>query len=478
MKLCPVILCGGTGTRLWPLSRRLYPKQFMDLGGHTLFGDTLKRLGGLPELTPPLVICNREQRFLAAAQMQEQGLDPTGRVLLEPEGRNTAPAIAVAALSALASLNAVGGAAPDGEDVLLLVLPSDHVIGDAGVFARAVARAAACAAEGRLVTFGIEPGGPETGYGYIQRGDALDTGFAVRRFVEKPRRDAAEAMLADGGYYWNSGMFLFLASAFLGELGRYAPAMLEGASAAWRERSEERDFVWLGKDFAACPADSIDYAVMEKTPLAAVVPLDAGWSDLGSWNSVYEAAAKDADANVRVGDVLAEDVSGSYLYSSSRLVAALGVRDLVVVETGDAVLVTRKECSQDVKSLVARLTQHSRPEKDTHLRVFRPWGWYETLALGERFQVKRIMVKSGASLSLQLHHHRAEHWVVVSGVGQITVGDELVELHADQSTYIPIGARHRLANAGPQPLEIIEIQSGSYLGEDDIVRFEDNYGRC
>lgn len=282
MKLCPVILCGGTGTRLWPLSRRLYPKQFMDLGGHTLFGDTLKRLGGLPELTPPLVICNREQRFLAAAQMQEQGLDPTGRVLLEPEGRNTAPAIAVAALSALASLNAVGGAAPDGEDVLLLVLPSDHVIGDAGVFARAVARAAACAAEGRLVTFGIEPGGPETGYGYIQRGDALAAGFAVRRFVEKPRRDAAEAMLADGGYYWNSGMFLFRASVFLGELGRYAPAMLEGASAAWRERSEERDFVWLGKDFAACPADSIDYAVMEKTPLAAVVPLDAGWSDLGS----------------------------------------------------------------------------------------------------------------------------------------------------------------------------------------------------
>ncbi|MDY3811013.1 mannose-1-phosphate guanylyltransferase/mannose-6-phosphate isomerase [Desulfovibrio porci] len=470
MKLCPVILCGGTGTRLWPLSRRLYPKQFMDLGGHTLFGDTLKRIGVLPDLTPPLVICNKEQRFLAAAQMQEQGLDPTGRVILEPEGRNTAPAIAVAALAALEQNR--------GGDVLLLVLPSDHVIREDGAFARAVAQAAACAGQGRLVTFGIEPGGPETGYGYIQRGEALATGFAVRRFVEKPRRDAAEAMLAEGGYYWNSGMFLFRASLFLDELRHYASDMFHGAAAAWEGRAEERDFTWLGEAFAACPADSIDYAVMEKTPLAAVVPLDAGWNDLGSWNSVYDAASKDAAANVLVGDVLAEDVSGSYLHSSGRLVAALGVRDLVVVETGDAVLVTSKDRSQEVKNLVARLTRHGRSEKDTHLRVFRPWGWYETLALGERFQVKRIMVKSGASLSLQLHHQRAEHWVVVSGVGRITVGENLLELHADQSTYIPLGVRHRLANAGPQPLEIIEIQSGSYLGEDDIVRFEDTYGRC
>ncbi len=453
MKLCPVILCGGVGTRLWPLSRRLYPKQFMDMGGHTLFGDTLKRIGILPDLTPPLVVCNKEQRFLAAAQMQEQGLNPTGCVILEPEGRNTAPAIAVAALAAQARNR--------GEDVLLLVLPSDHVIREAGVFARAVAQAAACADQGRLVTFGIEPDGPETG-----------------RFVEKPRRDAAEAMLAEGGHYWNSGMFLFRASLFLHELRACAPDMAQGAAAAWEERAEERDFTWLGKAFAACPADSIDYAVMEKTSLAAVVPLDAGWNDLGSWRSVYEAAARDAAANVLVGDVLAEDASGSYLHSSGRLVAALGVRNLVVVETGDAVLVADKERSQEVKNLVARLSRQDRPEKDTHLRVFRPWGWYETLALGERFQVKRIMVRSGASLSLQLHHQRAEHWVVVSGVGRITVGEKLLELHADQSTYIPLGVRHRLANAGPQPLEIIEIQSGSYLGEDDIVRFEDTYGRC
>lgn len=470
MKLCPVILCGGVGTRLWPLSRRLYPKQFMDMGGHTLFGDTLKRIGILPDLTPPLVVCNKEQRFLAAAQMQEQGLNPTGCVILEPEGRNTAPAIAVAALAAQARNR--------GEDVLLLVLPSDHVIREAGVFARAVAQAAACADQGRLVTFGIEPDGPETGYGYIQRGEALATGFAVRRFVEKPRRDAAEAMLAEGGHYWNSGMFLFRASLFLHELRACAPDMAQGAAAAWEERAEERDFTWLGKAFAACPADSIDYAVMEKTSLAAVVPLDAGWNDLGSWRSVYEAAVRDAAANVLVGDVLAEDASGSYLHSSGRLVAALGVRNLVVVETGDAVLVADKERSQEVKNLVARLSRQDRPEKDTHLRVFRPWGWYETLALGERFQVKRIMVRSGASLSLQLHHQRAEHWVVVSGVGRITVGEKLLELHADQSTYIPLGVRHRLANAGPQPLEIIEIQSGSYLGEDDIVRFEDTYGRC
>ncbi|MFR8275224.1 MAG: mannose-1-phosphate guanylyltransferase/mannose-6-phosphate isomerase [Desulfovibrio fairfieldensis] len=461
MKLCPVILCGGTGTRLWPLSRRLYPKQFMDLGGHTLFGDTLKRLGGLPELTPPLVICNKEQRFLAAAQMQEQGLDPTGRVLLEPEGRNTAPAIAVAALSALASLNAAGGAAPDGEDVLLLVLPSDHVIGDAGVFARAVARAAACAAEGRLVTFGIEPGGPETGYGYIQRGDALATGFAVRRFVEKPRRDAAEAMLADGGYYWNSGMFLFRASAFLGELGRYAPAMLEGASVAWRERSEERDFVWLGKDFAACPADSIDYAVMEKTPLAAVVPLDAGWSDLGSWNSVYEAAAKDADANVRVGDVLAEDVSGSYLYSSGRLVAALGVRDLVVVETGDAVLVTRKECSQDVKVWWPGFPQ---PPGKGPICACSPQGWYETWPWAA-LSGQADHGQGGASLSATAPPGRAPGR---SAAWKITVGDDC-GTHADQSTaYRPC----RLANAGPQPWRS-SIQAVP-ICEDDIVRFEDN----
>ncbi len=483
MNIRPVILCGGTGTRLWPLSRSLYPKQFMDLGGHTLFRDTLRRVMALQGMLPPLILCNEEQRFLAAAQLQafslEQGLDP-GTIILEPEGRNTAPAIAAAAFAALAGQVGSGRDCADseGQEPLLLVLPSDHALQNRNDFARAVAEAAVCAEQGHLVTFGVRPAGPETGYGWLRRGEALAQGFKVRRFVEKPCPADARAMLADGGYYWNSGMFLFRASQYLSELARYAPEMHEAVRAAWAQRRTDTDFTRLeAASFAACPADSIDYAVMEKTPLAAMVPLDAGWSDLGSWSSVYEAAPKDDAGNACIGDILAEEVSGSYLHSSGRLIAALGIRDLIIVETGDAVLVADKGRCQDVRKLVARLAAGKRPEKDTHLRVFRPWGWYETLALGERFQVKRIMVNPGASLSLQLHHHRAEHWVVVSGMGEITVGEATVVLHEDQSTYIPLGVRHRLANPGPSPLEIIEVQSGAYLGEDDIVRFEDHYGR-
>lgn len=434
MKICPVILCGGAGTRLWPLSRRKYPKQFMDLGGHTLFGDTLQRLAALPGLAAPVVICNEEQRFLAAAALQRQGLE--GRILLEPEPRNTAPAIAAAALAVTA------------------------------------------ACEGALVTFGVTPDRPETGYGYIEKGDALASGFAVRRFVEKPVREAAEAMLAQGGYFWNSGMFVFRASQYLAELEVQAPAIMAAVRKAWALRRTDYDFIRLhGESFARCPSDSVDYALMEKSARVAMVPLPCRWSDLGSWEAVYENSARDAEGNACVGDVLAQDSRGCYIHAASRLVTTLGVEDLVVVETGDAVLVADRARSQEVKALVARLAAQGRHEQDIHLRVYRPWGWYETLALGERFQVKRIQVNPGAALSLQRHRQRAEHWVVIAGEGLVRVGDEEMHLHVDQSVYIPQKTMHRLSNASAQPLEIVEVQTGDYLGEDDIERFDDRYGR-
>ncbi|MDR0816206.1 MAG: mannose-1-phosphate guanylyltransferase/mannose-6-phosphate isomerase [Desulfovibrio sp.] len=469
MKFCPVILCGGSGTRLWPLSRSHYPKQFMDLGGHSLFSDTLIRIKDLPDMPPPLVICNEEQRFLAAAQLQAAYPGHAGRIILEPLGRNTAPAIAVAALTALHA---------ETSPPFLLVLPSDHAIKNRTVFTQAVLKAVNIALNGRLVAFGIHPTKAETGYGWLERGDALETGYTLRRFVEKPCREDAEAMLTVGGYYWNSGMFLFAPQLYLQELQRYAPEIYAHSLAAFKGRRVDTDFIRLDHTaFSACPSDSIDYAVMEKTAYAAMVPLDVGWSDLGSWASLYETSDKDKNGNVRVGDIIAEDTADTYLHSSGRLIAALGIRDMIVVETGDAVLVADKERTEDVKKLVARLADEKRAEKDVHLRVLRPWGWYETLALGNRFQVKRIMVNPGAALSLQMHHHRAEHWVVVSGTGEIAVGDNVVLLHEDQSTYIPLGVKHRLCNPGRMPLEIIEVQSGAYLDEDDIVRFEDHYDR-
>ena len=435
MKICPVILCGGAGTRLWPLSRRKYPKQFMDLGGHTLFEDTLQRLAAVPGLAAPVVICNEEQRFLAAAALQRQGLN--GRILLEPEPRNTAPAIAAA-----------------------------------------VTQAAECAREGALVTFGVTPDRPETGYGYIEKGDALASGFAVRRFVEKPAQEAAEAMLAQGGYFWNSGMFVFRASQYLAELEAQAPAIMAAVRKAWALRRADYDFIRLHREsFAHCPSDSVDYALMEKSAHVAMVPLPCRWSDLGSWEAIYENSTQDAEGNACVGDVMAQDSRGCYIHAGSRLVTTLGVKDLVVVETGDAVLVADRARSQEVKTLVARLAAQDRHEQEMHLRVYRPWGWYETLALGERFQVKRIQVNPGAALSLQRHRHRAEHWVVIAGEGLVRVGDEEMHLHMDQSVYIPQKTMHRLSNASAQPLEIVEVQTGDYLGEDDIERFDDRYGR-
>ena len=469
MKICPIILCGGAGTRLWPLSRQKYPKQFMDLGGHTLFEDTLRRLAAVPGLAEPVVICNEEQRFLAAA-LQRQGLQ--GRVVLEPEPRNTAPAIAAAALAVTAACSVEDG------DPILLVLPSDHVLEDMEAFSTAVAQAVECAREGALVTFGVTPDRPETGYGYVEKGEAFASGFLVRRFVEKPARDAAEAMLAEGHYFWNSGMFVFRASQYLAELEMQAPAIMAAVRKAWALRRADYDFIRLQRDaFAACPSDSVDYALMEKSGHVAMVPLPCRWSDLGSWEAIYESKERDAHGNACVGDVMVQDSEGCYLHASSRLVAALGVRDLVVVETGDAVLVADKARSQAVKALVAELGARKRSEQEIHLRVYRPWGWYETLALGERFQVKRIQVNAGASLSLQRHQHRAEHWVVIAGEGLVRVGDEEVRLGVDQSVYIPQRTMHRLSNASAAPLEIVEVQTGDYLGEDDIERFEDRYGR-
>lgn len=474
MILRPVLLCGGSGTRLWPLSRSAYPKQFMDLGGRTLFGDTVRRSLALPGAGAPLVLCNEEQRFLTAAALQAERAE--ARIILEPTARNTAPAIA---LAALAAVEEAGGA----EDPLLLVQPCDHAITPQEAFNTAVQQAVPCAAAGRLVTFGITPDRPETGYGYMQQGTPFETGFQVDRFVEKPAEDKARAMLEEGGYFWNSGIFLFRASVYLNELKRLAPAVHEACAAAWAGHVRRIDFTRVPEEtFAAAPAISIDYAVMEHTPLTVMVPLTAQWSDLGSWEAFYTAAAKDAEGNAVVGDVICENTASCYLHSTRRLVAAFGLSDLAVVETGDAVLVAPRSETAHLKCLVDRLKKEQRPETDLHLQVHRPWGCYEVLAphtrrAEARFQVKRIEVKPGAALSLQLHHHRAEHWVVVSGTAEVTVGDKTFLLREDESTYIPLGTVHRLKNPGRIPLSIIEIQSGSYLGEDDIVRLEDTYGR-
>ena len=473
--ITPVILSGGAGTRLWPLSRELYPKQLLPLlGKETMLQATALRVTGL-DAAAPIVVCNEAHRFLVAEQLRT--IDATAQaILLEPVGRNTAPAIALAALAALSA--GKGGKT----DPLLLVLPADHVIRDVPAFQAAVRTAIRAAEAGRLVTFGVVPTVPETGYGYIRRGAALGAeakgAYAIAAFVEKPDAARAAEFLKGGDYLWNSGMFLFRASRFLEELDRHAPDIAVCCRQAFDAARHDLDFTRIGEQqFASCRSDSIDYAVMEKTDAAAVVQLAAGWSDVGSWSSLYEALATDANDNVTHGDVVLENCVGSYVHASSRLIAAVGLKNHVVVETKDAVLVAPMDQVQDVKALVTRMKSEGRSEHLLHREVFRPWGSYDSIDFGDRFQVKRLTVKPGASMSLQLHHHRAEHWIVVSGTARITRGEEVFLLEENQSTYIPIGARHRIENPGKIVLHMIEVQSGSYLGEDDIVRFEDVYGR-
>ena len=469
--LQPVLLSGGSGTRLWPLSREAYPKQFLPLvGDDTMLQATWKRVAPLASL-PPIVVANEAHRFLAAEQLRVLGVS-TPLILLEPVGRNTAPAIAAAALQAMAG----------GDDPVLVVLPSDHVIADADAFRAAVAAASVAAGQGALVTFGIVPTAPETGFGYIQAEDS-DPGVAggvrkVQRFVEKPDAATAQAYLDAGGYYWNSGMFVFRASRYLHEIERFRPDILDATRAAFAAARRDGDFVRLDSDaFAACPSESIDYAVMEKTDAAMVLPVDIGWNDVGSWSALWDVAARDGDGNAYRGDVIAVDSRNSYAHAR-RLVALVGVDDLIVVETDDAVLVAHKDRVQQVKDVVAQLKSEQRSQAALHREVHRPWGSYDSVDAGDGFQVKRIKVKPGAQLSLQSHEHRAEHWVVVRGTARVTRDEEVFDLQANQSAYIPIGAKHRLENPGTQMLELIEVQSGGYLGEDDIVRYEDVYGRA
>lgn len=463
----PVILSGGSGTRLWPMSRDGYPKQLLPLSDReeTMLQATLLRASGLEGLSAPIVVCNEGHRFLVAEQLQRLGTHAP-EIILEPVGRNTAPAIALAAHATLARSGA--------EDALLLVLPADHVIADEAAFRRAVGVALPLAAAGRLVTFGIVPQGPETGYGYIV---PSSVGNAIARFVEKPARAVAEGLIGEGAL-WNSGMFLFSARRYLEALRAHAPDIDEVCERAWQGAKTDSDFIRPdAAAFTACRSDSIDYAVMEKVEGAAVVPLDAGWSDVGSWSSLHEALERDVFGNALRGDVIAEDTADTLVISESRLVATVGLKGHVVVETKDAVLVAPKDRVQDVKAVVARLKAEGRSEHALHREVHRPWGSYDSIEQGPGYQVKRIVVKPGAAISLQLHHHRSEHWIVVAGRARITRGDDVFDLEANQSTYIPIGIKHRMENTGAEPLQIIEVQSGSYLGEDDIVRFDDRYGR-
>lgn len=474
--IIPVVLAGGVGSRLWPVSRQLYPKQFSSLAvptpdilgkeeASTLFQTTLTRLQGLEGLGAPVVICGEEHRFLTAQQLMELG-ETQGRIILEPIGRNTAPAVAVAALSA----------AP--EDILL-ILPADHEIRDTEALLKAIEKGAELARGGKLVTFGIVAVTPETGYGYIQRGAAQGHGFTVQRFVEKPDLATAQSYIDNGDYYWNSGMFMFTAKQYLEELAKHAPDILQACQVAVAGIEPDVDFQRLPAEaFSACRSESIDYAVMEKTQESVVVPLDAQWSDLGAWNALWETSPKDEQGNVLNGDVLCEGVSNSYIHSHSRLIAAVGIENAVIVETADAVLIAGRDRVQEVKKIVQQLERSGRPESENHVLVYRPWGSYESLAVGVGFQVKHIVVKPGGSLSLQMHRFRAEHWIVVKGSATVTCDDNVFTLGENQSTYIPLGSKHRLQNLGSEPVELIEVQTGSYLGEDDIVRFEDIYGRA
>ncbi|WP_368735194.1 mannose-1-phosphate guanylyltransferase/mannose-6-phosphate isomerase [Stutzerimonas stutzeri] len=467
--ILPIIMAGGSGSRLWPLSRQLNPKQFLALADAQLsmLQSTIRRLDGL-EVGLPRLICNEQHRFLAAEQLRQLGMEQAN-ILLEPVGRNTAPAIALAALQAT----------QDSGDPILLVLAADHLIPDIEAFHSSIRTAFSMATQGRLVTFGVVPTHPETGYGYIEKGDELEKGgFAVKRFVEKPNVAAAKEYLSSGNHFWNSGMFMFRASRYLEELKRFQPAILAACRQALDAGAQDMHFTRVdAAAFAACPEDSVDYAVMEKTADAAMVPLDAGWSDIGSWAALWAVSDKDAEGNVLKGDVLCQASQNSYVHADSRLVAAVGIKDLVVVETKDAVLVAHKSQVQDVKKIVERIKADNRHEHLNHREVYRPWGMYDAIDSGHRYQVKRITVQPGAKLSVQMHHHRAEHWVVVSGTAKVTNGDKTYLVTENQSTYIPVGQVHALENPGVIPLELIEVQSGSYLGEDDIVRFEDQYGR-
>ena len=472
--LIPVILSGGAGTRLWPLSRELYPKQFLPLvGERTMIQETALRTAGLPNVAAPVVVCNEAHRFLVAEQLRELGITPQA-ILLEPMGRNTAPAVAVAALAAMARARGAGEA----EAPILLVLPADHVLSDVASLKRAVIAALPAARAGRLVTFGVVPTQPETGYGYIRQGAGEGAVRPVAEFVEKPDAARAKKFVESGDYLWNSGMFLLPAQGYLDELGRLDPAMLTACRNAYERAESDLDFVRLDKTaFGGCRADSIDYAVMEKTDRASVAALSAGWSDVGSFAALHDALPADSSGNVTRGDVFAEGARDCLLYSTDRLVAAVGLEGHVVIETKDAVMVAPRERVQDVKKLVDRMKQAGRSEPGLHREVFRPWGSYDSVDAGPRFQVKRLTVKPGAKLSLQKHAQRAEHWVVVKGKARITRDHEVFDLEENESTYIPIGAVHRIENPGTELLQIIEVQSGGYLGEDDIVRIEDTYGR-
>jgi mannose-1-phosphate guanylyltransferase / mannose-6-phosphate isomerase len=468
MTIHPIVLSGGSGTRLWPLSRAAYPKQLMPLvGEHSLLQETIQRVADPKDFAAPVLICNDDHRFLVAEQLRAIDCKAEA-IVLEPVGRNTGPAVAAAALMAK-------------PESLLLILPSDHYIVDAAKFRAAIVVAAKAAEAGSLVTFGIKPTAPETGYGYIRRGDALAAtkgAFKVAAFVEKPDTPTAEKYIAAGKYLWNSGMFLFRGDRFLAELQKFEPAMLAAVKEAVAGAARDLDFIRLAKDsFAQATSKSIDYAVMEKTKDAAVVPADMGWTDVGSWAALWDVANKDAKGNSLIGDVIAADVTNSYIRSESRLVTAVGLDNIVLIETVDAVMAVARDRAQDIRLIVDKLQKAERGERLAHRRVYRPWGSYETVDIDDGFQVKRLVVNPGARLSLQKHARRAEHWVVVRGTARVTRDRDVYDLHANQSTYIPLGAVHRLENPGKEILHLIEVQSGDYLGEDDIVRLEDNYGR-
>lgn len=468
--LTPVILSGGIGSRLWPLSREYYPKQLLPLvGNNTLLQNTITRLDGLSDKSAPLIVCNEAHRFLVAEQLRTIDVSPA-HIILEPTGRNTAPAVAAAALTTIVH----------NPDAILLVLPADHLIVNTEAFCQAVTAAIPLAQANYLVTFGIVPNCPETGYGYINATDSIEdtVALSVERFVEKPDLETAQRYVDSGEYYWNSGMFLFKATTYLEELETFAPDIVGTCRLAIDNALEDKDFLRLDvAAFKACPSDSIDYAVMENTNAAVVIPLEAGWNDIGAWTALWDVSEQDSDGNVKLGDILTEKVRNCYLRAEHRLLTAVGVENLTMVETPDAVLVAHQDHVQDVKKIVSYLNTAKRREVKFHRKVFRPWGNYECIESGNRFQVKHITVNPGASLSLQMHYHRSEHWIVVKGSAQIIRGEENFILTENQSTYIPLGVKHRLGNPGKLPLEIIEVQSGSYLGEDDIVRYEDNYGR-